>query len=75
MPYITGFERDGMVKTAHEDILEVLAARFETVPAELGNRIEAIEDRAVLKQLIRQAATIASVEAFQQTLSQTEITH
>ena len=73
MPYITGFERDGMVKNARENILEVLEARFESVPDELSNRIEAIEDRAVLKQLIRQAATITSVEAFQQTLSQTKM--
>ena len=72
MPYITGFERDGMVKNAREDILEVLEARFEAVPVELSDRIGSIDDQALLKQLLRRAATMPSVEAFQQTLTQND---
>ena len=72
MPYITGFERDGMVKGTRKSVLEVLQARFETVPAELNDRLNAIGDRAVLTRLLRQAATMPSVEAFQQALSQSE---
>jgi len=68
MPYITGFERDGI----RDSVLEVLQARFEAVPAELNDRLKTIDDRTVLTQLLRQAATLSSVEAFQQALSQSQ---
>ncbi len=71
MPYITGFERDGMVKTAREYILEVLETRFNTVPEELSQSLEDIKDSSILKHLHRQAITAVSLEAFQQILAQT----
>jgi hypothetical protein len=64
MPYITGFERDGMVINARENLIEVLQTRFEVIPDELSSQIQEIEDLAVLKRLHKQSITIASVEEF-----------
>ncbi|WP_096604285.1 hypothetical protein [Calothrix sp. NIES-2100] len=70
MPYITGFERDGMVKATCESVIEVLETRFEAIPGELSIRIQQIEDLAVLKRLLKQSITIASVEEFIQLLDE-----
>jgi hypothetical protein len=40
MLYITGFERDGMVKNARESVIEVLETLFEILPAQLSDRLE-----------------------------------
>lgn len=66
MPYITGFERDGMVKNARESVIEVLETRFEVVPKELSDRLNQIKNIALLKQLHKQSITIGSVDEFQQ---------
>jgi hypothetical protein len=68
MPYITGFERDGMVKNARESVIEVLETRFELVSLELCDRLNQIEDLSLLKQLHKQSITIGSVEELQQLL-------
>lgn len=78
MPYITTYERRGMQQglqqglqqKAQEDILEVLEIRFETVPEILVERINQMNDLAILNTLHRQAVVVASVEAFQQFLDQ-----
>ncbi|MBW4592654.1 MAG: hypothetical protein KME46_06980 [Brasilonema angustatum HA4187-MV1] len=78
MPYITGFERDGMVKNARESVIEVLETRFEVVPAQLSvsaasrneNRLEEIKDIAVLKRLHKQSITIASIQEFERLLDE-----
>jgi len=72
MPYITGFERDGIVKGIKESVLDVLEIRFNTVPEDLSQALEAIDDATILKQLHRQAVTVVSVETFQKLLPQTE---
>gem|GEM_PF-6591191 len=38
MPYITGFERDGLVQATRKSVIEVLKTRFEVVPLELSDR-------------------------------------
>jgi len=39
--------------------------RFEAVPETIANAVNQIEDGAVLKSLLRQAITIATLEEFQ----------
>ncbi|MBZ8181437.1 hypothetical protein [Oscillatoria salina] len=70
MPYITGFERDGMVQNARESVIEVLQIRFETVPENINQILDTIENLPQLKQLHRQAVTVDSVQKFEQILSQ-----
>jgi hypothetical protein len=50
MPYITGFERDGMVKATRENVIEILQTRFEVVPSGLCDRLNQIEDLSLLAQ-------------------------
>jgi hypothetical protein len=69
MPYITGFEIDGMVQAHRENIIEVLETRFETVPQGLSDRINEIDDLALLKSLHKRAITVASVEEFEQVIA------
>ncbi len=69
MPYITSIERFGIargeLRKAREYVLEVLQVRFEAVPETIANAVNQIEDGAVLKSLLRQAITIATLEEFQ----------
>ncbi len=64
VPYITGFERDAMAKMGRESVVEALETRFEVVPPQVSDRLEAIDDINVLKQLHKQSITIGSVEEF-----------
>jgi hypothetical protein len=52
-----------------EGIVELLAMRFTAVPEEIVARLEAIVDPAGLRQLLRLAANIDSLTAFEQTLT------
>ena len=60
--------QQGMQQKAREDILEVLEARFSTVPYTVTERLKQMEDLARLKVLLRQACTAASREEFQRSL-------
>lgn len=62
----------GSLQNARESVLEVLDIRFEVVPPELIEAINEIEDTSFLKQLLRDAIAVDSLEAFQQLLSQRE---
>jgi hypothetical protein len=70
MPYITGFERDGMVLATRESVIDVLETRFEAVPSELSNSLEEIKDITVLKRLHKQSITIGSVQEFERLLKE-----
>ncbi|MBZ8181436.1 hypothetical protein [Oscillatoria salina] len=70
MPYITGFERDGMVQNARESVIEVLQIRFEVVPENAIAILNTIENLPQLKQLHRQAVTVESLQEFEQILAQ-----
>ncbi|MBD2181815.1 transposase [Planktothrix sp. FACHB-1355] len=77
MSYITSFERDGIqqgrLQTSREDVIEVLETRFSTVPDTLKNSIFAIDDLGLLKQLLKRAITIDSVQEFEQLLAEGQL--
>ncbi|NEO27383.1 MAG: transposase, partial [Kamptonema sp. SIO4C4] len=68
MPYITNVERFALARgkrqKSREDILEVLQVRFESIPDELVEAINQIEDDSSLTNLLRQAITINSLDDF-----------
>jgi hypothetical protein len=72
MRYVTSIERIGMKKgilqTAREDVIDVLETRFEEVPPSMAEVIQGMEDPSLLKSLLRQAATLGSLEEFEQAL-------
>jgi len=70
MPYITGFEIDGMVKATRESVIEVLETRFGVVPLRLSDRLNSLDNLAQLKQLLKQSITVTSVDRFEQILAQ-----
>ncbi len=72
MPVLSHMELRAILQTARESVLDVLEVRFATVPTELIETINQIEDASVLKQLHRQAITISSIAQFQQLLSPNE---
>ncbi|MBC6419792.1 MAG: hypothetical protein GDA44_14015 [Prochloron sp. SP5CPC1] len=72
MPYITGFERDGMVQNARESAIAVLETRFEIVPKQLQDMVNTLENLQKLKELLRQAVTVPSLEEFEEILAQSK---
>ncbi len=74
MPYITTYERrgiqQGLRQKGQEDLIDVLTARLELLPETIVDRINQIEDLAVLKQLLLRASVVESLEAFQQFLDE-----
>ena len=70
MPHYASFELDAMAKMAREVVLEVLETRFAGLPPDLSERLNAIEDIALLKRLHKRAITVASVEEFEQVMAQ-----
>lgn len=61
----------GSVATAQETLLELLDARFGTVPASFSERIRATHDMALLRTLNKAAATAKSLEEFSATVEAT----
>jgi len=80
MPYVTSIERFaqargeslGRTTEVRENVLEVLEVRFEAVPETIVEIVNQIEDTALLKSLLRQAITIATLEEFQTLLPSLE---
>jgi hypothetical protein len=66
MPYVTSIERLGIEKTMRENIISILQVRFTTVPSDLVNLTNQIQDIEQLKILLKQAVTIGSLADFQQ---------
>jgi hypothetical protein len=76
MPYVTSVERlarqeglsqgiaEGIIQNGREAILDVLEVRFQEVPTEVIQKINEIEDPALLKTLLREAIALGSVEKF-----------
>ena len=65
VPYITDIELDGMVKASRGSVVTALETRFEVVPPQVSERLEIIEDINLLKQLLKEAITTASIQEFQ----------
>ena len=68
MPYVTSFERlarkEGRQEGRQEAILDILETRFGDVPATVRERINALCDEPKLKELLRRASVIPSLEEF-----------
>ncbi len=77
MTFITSFERDGieiglqqgLLQATRNSVIEVLETRFTQVSASLIERLNQIEDIPTLKQLLKRAITVASLEEFERNLS------
>lgn len=77
MPYVTSIERlareegieQGALQTRREDVLDLLSIRFEEVPSSLAEMINTIGDEALLKTLLRLAATAGSLAEFQEAIA------
>ncbi|MDI6794562.1 MAG: hypothetical protein QME81_17125 [bacterium] len=81
MPYVTSFERIGMKKglqkgmqqgllaEGREMVLEALKERFGEAPSFISNAVNRIEDRDLLKSLLRCAVRCASLEEFELALN------
>jgi flagellar biosynthesis/type III secretory pathway protein FliH len=54
----------GIIQKGREDVIEVLEVRFQEVPTEVIQRVNEIEDPALLKTLLREAIALESVEQF-----------
>ncbi|MCF7709368.1 MAG: transposase, partial [Verrucomicrobia bacterium] len=73
MPYVTSIERlgrkeglqEGLQKALHAAIVEVLEARFSSVPKELKAKVNAIADEQELRRLHRKAVLVPSIEEFE----------
>ena len=80
MQYVTAIERkgieqgieqgveQGIIQSTRENILEVLALRFQEIPDELAGQLDEIDDVAWLKELLKLAVTAPSLEAFTRNL-------
>ncbi|RMG66197.1 MAG: hypothetical protein D6722_15345 [Bacteroidetes bacterium] len=61
--------QQGMLEEAREMVLEALAERFGVIPDDLEKRILAMDSRRQLKELLRQALRVQSLEDFQEILT------
>jgi predicted transposase YdaD len=59
---------DGGLKTAREMLLEALGERFSTLTLQLVEQIQAIDQLAILKQLLKPALRCQTLEEFQELL-------
>jgi flagellar biosynthesis/type III secretory pathway protein FliH len=60
--------QQGMLAEAREMVLEALGERFGVIPADLEKRILAMDSRRQLKELLRQALRVQSLDEFQSML-------
>jgi hypothetical protein len=73
MKYITNMERRGLekgqqigqIRNQQESVLAVLETRFGQVPYPLREAVTAMDDLARLKQWLRSAIQLSSLEEFQ----------
>jgi hypothetical protein len=76
MPYITSIERlgreegrrQGAIITRQHAVLDALEIRFGEVADAIRQRIEAIQDEAQLRALLKSAIQVGSIEEFTQSL-------
>ncbi|MCP2732378.1 DUF4351 domain-containing protein, partial [Symplocastrum sp. BBK-W-15] len=79
MPLLSRMEERGLAKGARQTlqstIIRILQVRFETVPPELINEINSLEDILELERLVMTSVTINSVVDFGEMLSQNRNTN
>jgi hypothetical protein len=73
MPYVTSIERigkkEGKNEGRKEGILEVLDERFGSVPLDIIDDINDIENDKKLKELLRFAVSCSSIDEFRQSFN------
>ena len=57
-------EKKGIIRGSREAILEILKTRFDSIPESLTDAVNALEDPGYLKDLLKDAVTTPSLEAF-----------
>jgi hypothetical protein len=71
--YITNFERlameKGMIQDARELVIDALEEKFGVVPEGVSGRLQEIQEREVLRGLLKQAIRASSLEEFRKSLS------
>ena len=75
MPYITSAERIGMergiLQNAREMLKEAVEVRFQTIPKDITDILEKIENPMNLKSLHRFVITCANLDEFREKLELT----
>jgi flagellar biosynthesis/type III secretory pathway protein FliH len=56
------------IKVLRDAIMEILEARFKKIPAGLKKTVRALDDRRQLKRLMRQAATVVTLNDFERSV-------
>jgi len=69
VPYVTSIERIGRREEKKEGILEVLDERFGSVPLDIIDDINDIENDKKLKKLLRFAVSCSSFDEFRQSFN------
>ena len=62
--------QEGRQFTLQEDILDILQARFDSVPEPVRERVQALRNDTELKRLLRQAALVPTLAAFSAQLAE-----
>ena len=65
MRFVSGVEELGMIKNAREMVAEVLSTRFSQTPEKITKAISTIDDRNILKELLKKAVLTQSLEQFE----------
>ena len=60
--------QEGIVQTAREAVLDVLDTRFGQVPASVRERVNSLCNEPTLKDLLRRAVRVSSLDEFQAAL-------
>lgn len=66
--------RLGILETSREAVIDILRARFESVPRSVVASVNELDDLSFLKDLLKKAATIASFQEFHQLLERESVT-
>jgi hypothetical protein len=65
MRFISSVEELGMLANAREMVAEVISTRFSQIPEKIIKAISIIEDRNILKELLKKAVLTRSLEQFE----------
>lgn len=66
--YLTNFERLAMLRDARELVIDALEEKFGVVPEGFQTKLQEIQDREVLRGLLRQTIRASSIEEFKKSL-------
>jgi len=65
--------KQGMLQDAREMVLEVVLSRFGMTPEDISRVVKSIDDRDVLRSLLRQAISCENLEAFRKILARRDV--